>query len=121
MAFLADENLPLEIVHRLKKENFDIVSLSELRRGMGDEEVLFLAKEEKRTLITFDKDFSEMIFRRKEQSHGVIFLRIHPQNPDYIYSVLKKVLSKKILFGKSFCVVEHRRMRVLPLPYNVME
>ena len=116
MKFLADQNIPLEVIFELRKSGFDISSLHEIKKDPDDEAVLSIANYEKRILITFDKDFGEMIFKLKKQNNGVILLRIHPQSVDHVTFVLKKVLATKIDFERSFCVVEINRIRVIPLP-----
>lgn len=115
MKFLADENIPLEAVEYLQQQRIDIISLSVTNSGGEDEDILVRAVKEKRTLITFDVDFSALIFKLKKQSHGVIFLRMHPRSVESIISVLMKVLKIEIIFEKSFCVVELHRVRVVPI------
>ena|SRR3989344_3437080 len=111
MKFLADENIPLEVVMLLKKDGFDIISQSEISAGTDDE--IILANAGKRIVITLDKDFGEMIFRIHKSNNGVILLRIHPQSVEYIYQMLKNALSLKIDFETSFCVVERHRVRIV--------
>lgn len=113
--FLADKNIPLEVVLQLKKDDLDILSVSNTNPGIVDEEVLTVANKEKRVLITFDNDFGELIFKQKRKSSGVIILQIIPQTPDYILSILKRVLAKDINFSRSFSIVEIDRVRVIPL------
>lgn len=115
MKFIADENIPLEVIKKLKDKNFDIISISEKKRGLDDEEILSIANKDKRVLITFDTDFGEIIFKLKKQNNGVILLRIHPKSVEYIITVIEKVLSKDINFEKSFCVIEIDRIRVIPI------
>ncbi len=115
MKFLADENIPLEVVNILKSKSFDIKSVTEIKRGLLDEGVLVLANKESRVLVTFDTDFGELIFRLKKESKGVILLRVHPKSVDYINLVIEKVLSKDIDFQESFCVVDINRIRIIPL------
>lgn len=43
----------------------DVVSASERMPGATDAELLALANEEQRTLITEDKDFGELVFARR--------------------------------------------------------
>lgn len=54
MKFLADENIPLKAVQALRDQNLDVISVIEIRRGMSDEEVMALARQESRIIITFD-------------------------------------------------------------------
>jgi predicted nuclease of predicted toxin-antitoxin system len=44
--------------------------------GLPDEEVLAIAKREGRILITDDRDFGELVFRRRHPHRGVIYLRL---------------------------------------------
>ena len=115
MKFIADENIPQEVIDTLKSQEIDIISIFDIKAGLSDEEVLTFSRKEKRTLITFDKDFGEMIFRKKMKNEGVIFLRLHPQSPEEITQLLKKIFQMKIDFTTSFCVVEKERLRIIPL------
>ncbi len=94
--FLADENIPLEVVYELRHKGIDIISLSELNPGIEDEEVLLLAVKERRTLITFDNDFGELVFKMKKLSKGVILLRFHPHAVDFIVFMVKNIMAKSI-------------------------
>lgn len=113
MKFLADENIPLEVVSNLVKLGFDVISVSDLSPGISDEEVLTLAIKQKRVLITFDNDFGKLVFKQKNISNGIILLRILPQTTNYILSILKKTLVKEIDFETSFSIVESHRLRVI--------
>jgi len=62
MRFLADENFPLDAVHALRTEGFDVVWIRSDAPGMPDVEVLGKASAEGRILITLDKDFGDLAF-----------------------------------------------------------
>jgi len=62
MKFIADENIPLKVVERLRREDVDIESIISTRIGLKDEEIARICEREKAILITFDKDFGEIIF-----------------------------------------------------------
>lgn len=113
MKFLADENIPLELVQKLQRENIDIASMSLISPGVSDAEVLEYARKERRVLITLDQDFGQLLFHKRKQSFGVIFIQIHPQSTKEIYQLTKKVFAMKIDFIHSFCVVEKHRIRVI--------
>lgn len=115
MKFLADENIPLEVVKHLQQDGIDLVSQSIVAPGANDEQILSRMLQEKRVIITLDKDFGQLIFKTRKQSNGVILLRVHPQSVEYLYSLLKKVLGLNIKFNSSFCVVERHRVRIVPL------
>lgn len=65
MRICADENIPDDAVDLLRSAGHDVLSVSEHRPGLTDYDVLRLAYQESRILITFDKkDFGELIFLR---------------------------------------------------------
>ena len=76
---LANENFPLPSVTALRMEGFDVLSISELSPGISDETVLSLAKDQTRILLTFDRDYGELVFRRRMPCPaGVVYLRFDP-------------------------------------------
>jgi len=115
MKFIVDENIPFEVFLKLKKEGFDVISVSKNDQRLNDEEILSLALKENRTLITLDKDFGELVFRLKKKNAGIILLRIIPQSPTSISSKLFSTLKLKIDFNNSFCVIENNNVRVIPI------
>jgi hypothetical protein len=83
--FLANENAPREAVLAARAAGFDVAWMVELQPGANDETVLSLAQQDNRVLITFDKDFGELVFHRGVSgSHGVILLR--PRLPEKDHS-----------------------------------
>ena len=61
---MADENFPRPALEVLRKAGFDVAWISEGQSGATDEQVLARSAAEGRTLLTFDKDFGELAFRR---------------------------------------------------------
>src|SRR5262249_12671527 len=82
MRFLADENFPLESIRRLRAEGHDVLAASERMPGVRDEEILSLAAQDERVLLTFDRDYGELIYRRGLPAPlGVVYLRFIPLDP----------------------------------------
>ena len=79
---LADENVPLKAVEALRRKGVDVVSVIELSPGLKDREVLDLANREGRIIVTFDKDFGELVVRERARVKGLILLRFRrdPRN-----------------------------------------
>ncbi|MEQ8472314.1 MAG: DUF5615 family PIN-like protein [Marinoscillum sp.] len=63
MKFLANENVPITSVNYLKSMGFDITSIGVDDPGISDEHVMTLAIEQDRTIITYDSDYGELIFK----------------------------------------------------------
>ena len=76
MKLLANENFPLTSVQFLRSKGHDVLFVGEDFPGISDEEVLEVALKEKRTILTFDRDYGELIFKyQKRLPKGVLYLR----------------------------------------------
>ena len=71
--FLADEGVDFRLVTALR-ERYPVVSIAEENPSITDDEVLQLAVETDSVLLTEDKDFGEMVFRRGLQPGQPVFL-----------------------------------------------
>ena len=61
MRFLADESCDFSVVRALRAAGHDIVAVAEgSLRGSSDREVIGLAKDNRRILLTEDKDFGQL-------------------------------------------------------------
>jgi predicted nuclease of predicted toxin-antitoxin system len=77
--FLLDENVPPAIGVFLQSMNFDVVHSKEFGMlGASDDLIMDLARQEERTLITFDKHFADLLLYPPGTHWGVIRIRIHP-------------------------------------------
>jgi len=86
MKFLANENIPLDVVKELKNSSYDVWRMDKFKKGMADRDVRDLSFKEDRILDTFDKDFGKLAVKEKRVTVGIIWLRIHQQNP---FNILK--------------------------------
>jgi predicted nuclease of predicted toxin-antitoxin system len=116
MQFLADENIPLLIVKWLRSSGHNVASAAEISAGAADVEWLARAESEGRLILTSDKDFGELVFRDRCNSHGVILLRLESLPIDLRLNRLKEAwgVIEANPSGR-FIVVTPRRVRVKPL------
>lgn len=112
MKFLADENIPSKVVRRLQKEGIDIIHVSNIKYGLADNDVLKVAYKEKRILITFDKEFGNLVFRKKMKSFGVILLRFVPLSSEHVADRIIGLIKQKLRFENNFIVVEEEKIRI---------
>jgi predicted nuclease of predicted toxin-antitoxin system len=76
MRFVADENLDRSVIERLRSVGHEVVSVAEMEPGISDEAVLATANALSAMLITEDKDFGELAYRRTLVHQGVILVRL---------------------------------------------
>jgi len=93
MKLLANENFPLESYRYLKGNGFDIIAIGIDYSGIKDEEVILLAINESRIILTFDKDYGELIFKYGfKPAEGVIFLRLENYESDGPGKIIEQIL-----------------------------
>ena len=61
--FLANENFPKPSIKLLRDSGLVITSIQEKCPGISDAEVLEMAVESDLIILTFDRDYGELIFR----------------------------------------------------------
>ena len=76
MNLFADENVDRGMVERLRQDGHAVAWVAELSPGISDEEVLRLSSQAGAVLVTEDKDFGELVYRRGLGHAGVVLVRL---------------------------------------------
>ena len=113
MKLLADENIHADIVAWLRTRGHDVLYAAESLAHRPDDELLAIAREENRVLLTDDKDFGELVFHRRLVSRGIVLIRLESprivdrlQRLDQVWADLEAQAEDK------FIVVSQRKVRV---------
>ncbi len=75
MKFLADEGCDFSVVRALRGAGHDVLAIVEISPASEDLEVIKMALEEKRVLLTEDKDFGQLVHAHGQKIHAVVFIR----------------------------------------------
>ena len=117
MKFLANENFPFPSIKLLRQAGHDVTSISELYPGISDFEVVEKAKIEKSIILTFDKDYGEIIFKLNiERPPAVVFFRFKGENPKIAGKMLVGLLELKLNLSNTFTVIEKESLRQRTYP-----
>jgi predicted nuclease of predicted toxin-antitoxin system len=113
ITFLADESCDFSIVRKLRSAEYNVLSVAESFPSASDQNVLKHAIEEKRILLTEDKDFGEWVFAHGEKIAGVILIRF-PGNARtrLCEEIMLLVNEHGIELKKCFAVLEPGRARL---------
>ncbi len=76
LKLLADENIAADMVAWMRAQGCDVVHAAETLAEEIDEVLLRKAESEGRLLFTEDKDFGELVFRDRLNTHGIVLLRM---------------------------------------------
>ena len=116
MRWLVDECVDAALVARLRATGHDVVYMAEIAPATSDADVMARADKEGRLLLTEDKDFGDLVFRRGGRVPGIVLLRIdqamHALKSRRLDAVIGRFGDR--LFGR-YMTVEEARFRSRPL------
>jgi len=117
MKALANENFPRAVVEALRAAGHDVVWVRTEAPGSEDRAVLEWARAEGRLLLTFDKDFGELVFRAGLAApSGVVLWRVPLTSASEAARTVLVTLHSRDDWAGHFSVVDERRVRMIPLP-----
>ncbi len=102
----------------LRKQGYDIEAIAETNaKGCEDDDIVSLAEEKNRVIITHDVGFGSIYFFSKRGKVGIIILRIHPPTIEEVNPILTGFLSKVNLekknLTKNLIILSRKKYRVL--------
>jgi predicted nuclease of predicted toxin-antitoxin system len=95
MNLLADESVDKPIVEQLRQNGHAVLYVAEMEPSIPDDIVLQRANEHQALLITEDKDFGELVYRRGLVHLGVILVRLAGLSPQTKARIVSKVLAER--------------------------
>lgn len=113
MKLLANENFPLKSILFLRSKGFDIISIGIDNPGIQDQLVMNIAIQEERTILTFDRDYGELIFKRNyKPENGVIYLRLDEYEAEEPGKIIEELINKnEFNFENALTVVDRNGIR----------
>ncbi len=111
--FLVDVCIGKGVEDWLVEKGYDIQTVREIDSRMSDMDVLKLAVTEKRTVMTMDKDFGELVYHSGMSHAGILLLRIEDAASKEKERILERILAtyeNKLIYN--FCVFQDGRLRI---------
>jgi predicted nuclease of predicted toxin-antitoxin system len=112
LTFVADESIDKDIVECLRKQ-YDVTFIEGELKGLDDEVILILSRNQNSILLTADKDFGELVFRLNNQHTGIVLCRLHGIPPKQKALLVERVIEK---YGAelidSFTVIQPDNVRI---------
>ena len=117
MRVLADENIPGDTIRALRAAGHDVFAAAESGPGSADAILLARAAAEGRVVLTFDRDFGELVVREGAPGvPGVVLLRFVPPDAGAVTALLLGLLARTDLRLDGFLsVVDAQHVRPRPL------
>ena len=105
MRFKLDENIGTRTQNIFRDSGLDVETVSsEKLNGVSDKELYIHCRNEKRCLVTLDKDFSDIINSSPKELSGIVVIRM-PANPSL--NELENLIKQFIQALKSNTLKDH--------------
>jgi predicted nuclease of predicted toxin-antitoxin system len=114
--YFADECVTVETVEELRRLGLDVVYAREVCPGALDPEILRLATESGRILVTDDQGFGELAVRRSQPAAGIVILSLYqlPKDDRARHAAAQILALGEACLGR-LAIVEPGRVRLRPL------
>lgn len=99
---VADENLNNFIINSLRDNGIAVMAINEEYKGIEDREVIEIARQNDKIILTEDKDFGEWVFSHRVKNISVIFLRYHFKDLQEVIQALHSVISDHTIELKGY-------------------
>lgn len=120
IALLANENFPAPAIRKLRAAGVDVVAVSEAMPAASDKAVLEFARRELRWIVTFDRDYGDLIFREGLlPPPAILFFRQEPYPPDRPADLVLAMLSEPQQAEGCMVVISERNIRRKHFPTSV--
>ncbi len=115
--FFANENVPAPLLRLLREQGLTVHAVGELMPSASDRKVLQHAHDKNLWLLTFDRDYGELVFAREAPPPpAIVYLRQGPQPMKAFAATVLTLLTDAALLKGHLVVVDGRRIRRRPLP-----
>jgi len=105
IGLLANENFPVPAIRKLRDAGVDVMAVREIMPSAGDHDVLALACREGRWILTFDRDYGELVFKEGlPPPPAILYFRQESYPPDRPADLTLAMLSEPLL-AQGFMVV----------------
>lgn len=112
IALLANENFPAPAIRKLRDAGLDVIAVSEAMPSASDKAVMEFARREQRWIVTYDRDYGDLVFREGiPPPPAILFFRQEPYPPEYPADLVSAMLSEPQLAEGCMVVISERNIR----------
>lgn len=118
MRFTIDENVPLLVATALRSLGHDCLVIAHVDPQAVDEDIMAQSRGEERILVTFDSDFSRMIFHELQPPPpGVVSMRGRPYQSRLVSEAFVAMFTDDAFdpLGEFIVIDAGGGVRILPL------
>ncbi len=110
--FIIDVGVGKIIEEWLKKEGYEVIIIRTINAAMEDMEIIKLANQQDAVIISMDKDFGELVFKKKLFHKGILLLRLEDAVAEEKLAAIQNILPKYLTeIRDNFSVYQNGKLR----------
>ena len=113
LKFVLDVGVGNKVGQHLTQRGYDALLIASINPSMSDLDILAIAENEKRMVVTMDKDFGELVYHSGKAHSGVLLLRLEDATGDEKVEIMQFIMDNfSSQIENKFCVFKNGRLRV---------
>lgn len=109
---LANENFPAAAIRKLRAAGMDVVAVVDAMRSASDRDVMAYARREQRWIVTFDRDYGDLIFREGLlPPPAILYFRQEPYPPERPADIVLAMLAEPRQLEGYMVVISQQNIR----------
>jgi len=113
LKFLVDVGVGKQVEQYLQAQDYDVKTVRAIDNKMSDTDIVYLAVQENRMVITMDKDFGELVYHCGMEHCGVLLLRLEEATGVEKARVIADILANySTQIYHCFCVFQNDKLRI---------
>jgi predicted nuclease of predicted toxin-antitoxin system len=111
---LTDENISPKVLKSLRDQGLDVLDVKEEGWcGKEDQELLDIAFENHRFVLTHDSDFGTLAMNEGRPCYGLLYLWLADLKPDNVARICQRLFSRDLdVYSGTILVIEETRIRI---------
>ncbi|HEX5026775.1 MAG TPA: DUF5615 family PIN-like protein [Agriterribacter sp.] len=103
---------PYKRIHYLRAKGYDVLSIGMDNPSILDAEIMTIAINEERIILTFDRDYGELIFRHNyKPEKGIIYLRLEAYEPEQPGRIIEEIITNQAInLNQALTVIDKNGM-----------
>ena len=113
LKFILDMGVGNKVGQYLASQGYDALLISTINPSMSDSDILAIAENENRMVITMDKDFGELVYHSERKHAGVLLLRLEDATGEEKVEVMQFIMENfEDRLQNKFFVFKNGRLRI---------
>jgi predicted nuclease of predicted toxin-antitoxin system len=113
LKIIVDVGVGLAVERVLRESGHDVLAVRDVDPASADGEILRMALQENRLLITMDKDFGELVYRTGLKHTGVLLLRLEDATGEEKAGVIRDIFEQRgVALPGRFSVYQAGHLRI---------